>query len=72
VTFSSFVSSTTRAMSPHTASALFWYLRNSLFFSQGLEDRPDIVPLSYEDLASDPRKTMLHVCRFLGAEFGKI
>jgi len=56
-------------MSPHTASALFWYLRNTLYFSQGLQDRSDVLPLAYEDLAAAPGETMRDVCRFLGAEF---
>lgn len=56
-------------MSPHTASALFWYLRNSLYFSMGLQDDPNVLPLAYEDLATRPRETMQSVCGFLGAPF---
>ena len=56
-------------MSPYTASALFWYLRNSLYFSLGLQDMPNVLPLAYEDLATEPEKTMQGVCRFLGAGY---
>ncbi len=34
--------------------ALFWFVRNSLFFEQGLEGHPRMVPVSYEKLVSDP------------------
>ena len=56
-------------MSPHTASALFWYLRNTLFFSQGLQGCPNVLPLAYEDLAAAPGETMRQVCRFVGADY---
>ena len=56
-------------MSPYTASALFWYLRNSMYFSLGLQDMPSVLPLAYEDLAKEPKATMQRVCGFLGARF---
>lgn len=56
-------------MSPHTASALFWYLRNSLYFTQCLENLSNVIPLAYEDLVSDPRETMMRICKFLRADF---
>jgi hypothetical protein len=56
-------------MLPETASALFWYVRNSLFFSSGLEDSDEVLPLAYEDLVSDPGRVMQGVCRFVGGEF---
>lgn len=56
-------------MSPHTASALFWYLRNTLYFSQGLQDYSNVLPLAYEDFAANPDETMREICRFVGAEF---
>jgi hypothetical protein len=57
------------SMSPHTASALFWYVRNSLFFSQGLQDLESVLPLAYEDFVSSPDEMMKNFCRFVGAEF---
>lgn len=57
------------AMSPYAASAIFWYLRNSLFFHQGLEAETRVLPLAYESLASEPERMMRGVCRFIGAEF---
>lgn len=56
-------------MLPETASALFWYVRNSLFFASGLEDCDKVLPLAYEDLVSDPRNVMRGVCRFIDGEF---
>lgn len=57
------------SMSPYAASALFWYLRNSLFFSQNLECNDLVLPLAYEDLASNPRETMQKICAFIGATY---
>lgn len=37
-------------------ACLFWYVRNSLFFSQGLEKRDDVVLWKYEDLMFEPEK----------------
>lgn len=56
-------------MSPHDASALFWYLRNSLYFNQALDLKSNVLPLAYEDLASDPKRVMQGICRFIGAAF---
>lgn len=56
-------------MLPETASALFWYVRNSLFFASGLENSNKVLPLAYEDLVSDPRNVMQGVCRFIGGDF---
>lgn len=56
-------------MSAHVASALFWYLRNTLFFRLGLDRRADVLPLAYEDLASRPPEVMQGICAFLGAHY---
>ena len=52
-------------MSPASASALFWYLRNSFFFSLRLDRRTDVLPVSYDAFVRDPESEMQVVCRFL-------
>jgi len=57
------------AMTPYTASALFWYLRNRLFFDLGLDHRDDVLLVSYEALVADPETRMWMLCDFLGFHF---
>jgi hypothetical protein len=54
------------AMSPESAAALFWYVRNSLFFELGLDRRPDVALVSYDALVADPEGAVQPLCRFLG------
>src|SRR5256714_3964087 len=54
------------AMSPATAAALFWYLRNRLFFDLGLDRRRDVTLVSYDAVLSDPEARMRRLCAFLG------
>jgi len=57
-------------MSPHTAAALFWYLRNRIFFDHGLEKMPNRVKLvRYEDSVSDPAGHYKTLFDSLGIEF---
>lgn len=53
-------------MSPHTAAALFWYVRNGLFFRLGLDRRDDVLLCSYDALVADPEAAMRRLCGFLG------
>lgn len=57
------------SMDPASASALFWYLRNSLFFELGLDRRPDVVLVSYDATVADPRGSMRALASFLGIPF---
>lgn len=43
---------------PHDAAALFWYVRNRLFFARGFSENPRVGLCRYEDLVSDPIGTM--------------
>ena len=52
-------------MTADTAAALFWYVRNSLFFGLGLDARPDVLLLSYDRLVADPEGTMRRLCDFI-------
>ena len=57
------------AMSPHSASGLFWHIRNALYFEQGLDEDPRVMPLAYEDLVTRPRDVMQGVADFIGCKF---
>lgn len=52
-------------MDPHTAAALFWYVRNDLYFRLGLIDRPDVLLCSYDELVADPAGQLRRLCGFL-------
>ncbi|GGM09500.1 MULTISPECIES: hypothetical protein [Micromonospora] len=52
-------------MTPHTAAALFWYVRNSLYFRLGLVDRADVLLCSYDALLADPTGQLRRLCAFL-------
>jgi hypothetical protein len=53
-------------MTSQTAAALFWYVRNRLFFELGLDQRTDVLPFSYEALVNDPEVRMRQLCDFIG------
>lgn len=56
------------SMSPESAAGLFWYLRNSLYFDLGLDRRPDVVLVSWDQLVRAPEALMGRLCRFLGLD----
>ena len=56
-------------MSAESAAALFWLIRNSLYFELGLEQRSDVLLVSYEHLVDDPEAAMRRVCAFLELEY---
>lgn len=41
-------------MGHEDAAALFWYVRNALFFEQGLERDPRVLLLDYQHMTGDP------------------
>jgi hypothetical protein len=53
-------------MTPASAAALFWYVRNRPLFDLGLTDRPDLVVISYRDLVKMPREAFEPVVNLLG------
>lgn len=53
-------------MTPATASAMFWLLRNRLYFSLGLDRRPEVLLTSYEGFVAAPEAAMRRVCDHLG------
>lgn len=56
-------------MDPYDAAALFWYARNSLFFSRGYSTDSRIRLCKYEDLVTDPVGIMAGVYKFIGRQF---
>ena len=53
-------------MTAESAAALFWYVRNSLYFELGLHGRADVALSSYDSLVADPEGAMRRLCRFVG------
>lgn len=59
----------TDRLNAESASALFWWARNRLFFELGLHQRPDVELVAYEGFLTDPVLTMQHVTQFLGMAY---
>lgn len=53
-------------MSPESGAALFWFIRNSLFFDDGLDKRSDVLLVSYDRLTANPVNEFAIVDRFVG------
>lgn len=54
----------TPELSPYDAAALFWYARNSLYFSLRLDQREDVRLCLYDDLVSAPGPMMAEIYAF--------
>jgi hypothetical protein len=52
-------------ISPEAAAALFWCVRNSLYFDHGLHERDDVTLVSYDAFVRDPETTIRSLCAFL-------
>ena len=52
-----------------SAVALFWYMRNVLFFERQLEQREDVLLLHYEDLVTHPAEISRQLFAFLGLHY---
>jgi hypothetical protein len=53
------------AMDPHTGAALFWFVRNDLYFRLGLSERDDVLLVAYQDMVDAPEAAARRVCTFL-------
>jgi Sulfotransferase family len=56
-------------LDPLSAAALFWYLRNCLFFDLALDDDPAVAAVSYQRLVDDPAGELQWIARFAGVAF---
>ncbi|WP_162199988.1 hypothetical protein, partial [Nostocoides jenkinsii] len=55
-------------LDPHSGAALFWWLRTGLYFSRGLDARPEVRLVSYADVLDDPRAALTAICGHLGID----
>jgi len=53
-------------MCPESGAALFWFIRNSLFFDDGLNERSDVLLVSYDKLTANPADEFAIIDRFVG------
>lgn len=53
------------SLDPLSAAALFWWVRNQLFFDLGLDARDDVRLLSYKRTVAEPGAQIERLCRFL-------
>ena len=58
-----------RGLSETSLAALMWYLRNVLYFEQGLDKNPDVMIVRYEDLVTRPMEECKKVFDFMGLQF---
>jgi hypothetical protein len=56
-------------MNPFDGGALFWYARNRLFFELNLADEERVLALKYEDLVSEPERSLRRVYEIAGVPF---
>ncbi|MET8089259.1 hypothetical protein [Micromonospora sp. NPDC005220] len=52
-------------LDPHSGAALFWYVRNSLVFQLGLDQRADVLLCRYDSLVAEPAAQLRRLCAFL-------
>jgi hypothetical protein len=56
-------------MGAYDASALYWFVRNTLFFELNLDKSPRVMICKYEDLVAKSARVMRNVYEFLGHRF---
>ena len=56
-------------MNPYDAAALFWWARMQLYFEQRLDQNPNVLLSRYEDLVTNPARTMRRTYVFLGRAY---
>lgn len=52
-------------LTAESGAALFWYVRNALYFELGLHQRPDTVLVDYDEFLAEPERVAIGACRFL-------
>jgi len=50
-------------MNPNDAACLFWYVRNILFFEQGLDENSKVTLWKYESFVTDPLEHITDLCQ---------
>ena len=56
-------------LGPLDAAAVFWYVRNRLYFELGLAQRADVLVVSYDAMVAQPQAEMARICEFLGVAY---
>ncbi|MGR9052255.1 MAG: sulfotransferase family protein [Gammaproteobacteria bacterium] len=56
-------------MGDASASAIQWYIRNTLFFNQHFENDARVLLISYEDLVTQPEVQVRKMCSFVGIHY---
>jgi hypothetical protein len=56
-------------LSAESGAALFWYVRNSLYFEMSLDMRQDAILASYDQILADPERIVGALCSFLGLPY---
>jgi hypothetical protein len=56
-------------LSGASAAALFWYVRNSLYFELCLDQRDDTMLVSYNQFIAEPERVSRALCAFLGVTY---
>lgn len=56
-------------LSNASACALFWYLRNVLYFEQQLDTDPRVILVRYEDLVTEPHSKFHEIFSFFGLDY---
>ena len=56
-------------MSPQDAAALFWYVRNVLFFERSLDSNERVFLCKYKNLVTEPNETMKKIYEFMDTRY---
>jgi len=56
-------------LSPESAAAAFWYVRNQLFFERQLDRRADVLLVSYDLFLNEPDRWMRVIASFAGLSY---
>lgn len=55
-------------LTEQTGAAIMWYLRNELFFDQGLDTNDRALLINYENFAVNPDAELRRMCDFMGTK----
>ncbi|MGZ8571490.1 MAG: sulfotransferase domain-containing protein [Actinomycetota bacterium] len=58
-------------MNAEAGAALFWFVRNRLYYELGLDRRDDVLLSSYGAMVAEPEPTMRAICSFLDLPFSE-
>jgi hypothetical protein len=57
------------ALTAESGAALFWYVRNALYFELGLHQRTDTILVNYDEFLAGPERVAIGACRFLDVPY---